>query len=129
MEATKLYIKPLNKTFSVRHTNKLMKMSYNFQLLMAKLGTIDQGDDPEEQVKLSMKYSQALTDFPMHALKLTDKQVEKLDDCEQDELQTIAVKLALTIQGLPKRDIDATINDMTTAMKHSTGEDAQKSEK
>lgn len=129
MEASKIYIAPLKKTFSVRHTNKLMKMSCKFQLVMSKMGTIADNDDPDEQFSIASEYAQALTDFPKSALKLTDKQVDALDDTEQDELQKIDVRLALTIQGLSKKDIDATVADMERAGSEVSSEDAKKSTK
>lgn len=127
MESSKIYIKPLGKSFYVRHTNKLMKMSIKFQLLMAQLGTISSHDDPENQMNMELKYSNALVDFPKQVLKLSDKQAETLDNCEQSELQKIAVEIALTIRGLSKRDIDKTLDDMDKSM--NNGEDPRKSEK
>ena len=129
MEASKIYIAPLKKSFNVRHTNKLMKMSYRFQLVMSKMGTIADNDDPDKQFAIAGEYAQALTDFPKNALKLTDKQVDALDDTEQDELQKIDVRLALTIQGLSKKDIDATVADMEKAESGATSEDTKKSAK
>ena len=127
MEASKIYIKPLHKSFYVRHTNKMMKMSYQFQLLMSKMGTIAESNDPEDQVNLAMEYSDALVDFPHRVLKLNDKQAEKLDDQDQDVLQNIAVELALTIQGLPKHEIKKTLDNMNEAI--NDGEDPKKSDK
>ena len=94
---------------------------------MAQLGTISSHDDPENQMNMELKYSNALVDFPKQVLKLSDKQAETLDNCEQSELQKIAVEIALTIRGLSKRDIDKTLDDMDKSM--NNGEDPKKSEK
>lgn len=127
MQASKIYIKPLNKTFNVRHTNRLVKLSYAFQLAMSKMVTIADEQDPDKQFKIAEDYAKTLVDFPTQALKLTDKQAEALDDTEQDELQKIDVRLALTIQGLSKKAISETISDMDNAQ--AKEEDAQKSKK
>ena len=120
MENTKLYIKELNKSFSIRHTNKLIRYSYQFQLEMAKMGQIGQEEsEPEKQFEFVTNYSQTLLDFPRKALKLTDKQVDKLDDID---LQKLDVKLALTIQGMNKQDIQSTLRSMDDAQKSTSEE-------
>lgn len=123
MENTKLYIKELNKSFSIRHTNKLIRYSYQFQLEMAKMGQIGQEEsEPEKQFEFVTNYSQTLLDFPRKALKLTDKQVDKLDDMDQEALQKLDVKLALTIQGMNKEDIQSTLRSMDDAQKSTSEE-------
>lgn len=123
MENTKLYIKELNKSFSIRHTNKLIRYSYQFQLEMAKMGQIGQEEsEPEKQFEFVTNYSQTLLDFPRKALKLTDKQVDKLDDMDQEDLQKLDVKLALTIQGMNKEDIQSTLRSMDDAQKSTSEE-------
>ena len=123
MENTKLYIKELNKSFSIRHTNKLIRYSYQFQLEMAKMGQIGQEEsEPEKQFEFVTNYSQTLLDFPRKALKLTDKQVDKLDDMDQEDLQKLDVKLALTIQGMNKQDIQSTLRSMDDAQKSTSEE-------
>lgn len=123
MENTKLYIKELNKSFSIRHTNKLIRYSYQFQLEMAKMGQIGQEEsEPEKQFEFVTNYSQTLLDFPKKALKLTDKQVDKLDDMDQEDLQKLDVKLALTIQGMNKQDIQSTLRSMDDAQKSTSEE-------
>lgn len=127
MQASKIYIEPLKKTFEVRHTNRLVKLSYAFQLTMSKMGAIADVEDPDKQFETAQNYASSLVDFPKEALKLTDQQAEILDDTEQDELQKIDVKLALTIQGLPKKAIAETLADMDNAVDKE--KDAQKSKK
>ena len=123
MENTKLYIKELNKSFSIRHTNKLIRYSYQFQLEMAKMGQIGQEEsEPEKQFEFVTNYSQTLLDFPRKALKLSDKQVDKLDDMDQEDLQKLDVKLALTIQGMNKQDIQSTLRSMDDAQKSTSEE-------
>ena len=123
MENTKLYIKELNKSFNIRHTNKLIRYSYQFQLEMAKMGQIGQEEsEPEKQFEFVTNYSQTLLDFPRKALKLTDKQVDKLDDMDQEDLQKLDVKLALTIQGMNKQDIQSTLRSMDDAQKSTSEE-------
>ena len=123
MENTKLYIKELNKSFSIRHTNKLIRYSYQFQLEMAKMGKIGQEEsEPEKQFEFVTNYSQTLLGFPRKALKLTDKQVDKLDDMDQEDLQKLDVKLALTIQGMNKQYIQSTLRSMDDAQKSTSEE-------
>lgn len=117
MKNAKIYIQPLHKSFVVRHSNKNIRESYAFQLAMAKVGQISDAKDPEAQFKLASQYSDKLVDFPVSVLKLDDKQAEKIDEMEQDELQKLDVRLALTVQGLSEHEINETLNDMDDATK------------
>lgn len=117
MKNAKIYIQSLHKSFPVRHSNKNMRESYKFQLAMAKIGQITDVTDPDEQFNLASSYSDKLVDFPVTVLKLDNKQAEKIDDMEQDELQKLDVRLALTVQGLSEHEINETIKDMEDATK------------
>ena len=127
MKTSKIYVQSLHKSIPVRHSNKNMRESYKFQLAMAKVGQISDVNDPDEQFKLASDYSDQLVDFPVSVLKLNDKQAEKLDDTDQEELQKLDVRLALTVQGLSEHEINATINDMENATKSpKSGQKGQK---
>lgn len=112
MDKGSLYIPVLNKKFAVGHSNKAIKLSYKFQLAMAKAGDIAETDDVTQQFEKAVAYSDVLVDFPSQILKLTDKQKDKLDDMDQLDLQDLDVRLALTIQGVDKRGIDETVKSM-----------------
>lgn len=126
MKNAKIYIQSLHKSFPVRHSNKNMRESYKFQLAMAKVGQITDVNDPDEQFNLASSYSDKLVDFPVSVLKLNDKQAEQLDDMEQDELQKLDVRLALTVQGLSEHEINETIKDMEDATKSNNNKSGQK---
>ncbi|MCC4501831.1 phage tail assembly chaperone [Limosilactobacillus reuteri] len=112
MRATKIYIKELKKSFNVRHTNKMMRLSYEFQLEMAKLGQLSDNAEIDDQFKAMTKYSHTLIDFPVQILNLNEDDENKLDEMDQEELQKLDVRIALTVQGLSKREIDNTLNAM-----------------
>ena len=103
-----------------------MRESYKFQLAMAKVGQITDVNDPDEQFNLASSYSDKLVDFPVTVLKLNDKQAEMIDDMEQDELQKLDVRLALTVQGLSEHEINETIRDMEDATKSNNNKSGQK---
>ena len=48
---------------------------------------------------------------------------------EQDELQKLDVRLALTVQGLSEHEINETIRDMEDATKSNNNKSGQKGQK
>lgn len=114
MQDTKVYISALKKSFKVRHTNRNMKLSYKFQLSIAKMSDVAD-DDAVKQNEEALHYYDTLLEFPVALLKLTDAQAEKLDEMDADDLQMLDVKLALTTQGVKKSAIEATLQDMKSA--------------
>lgn len=112
MKPAKLHINELNKTFTINHTNKNIRKSYRFQLIMAKLGKLNEIDDTNDQMNALADYSDTLIEFPADVLKLNDKQKKILDEMEQDKLQELDVTLALKIQGMSNAEIANVISTM-----------------
>ena len=86
MKIEKLYIKPLNKSFEVHHTNKMIKMALDYLSSESKMDLLSTIDDFDEQLKIQYDAARQSVDFPKNALNLTDEQAEKLDDIEFDDL-------------------------------------------
>lgn len=108
----KLHVPALNKTFTINHSNRNMRRAVKFQLDMLKVGRAEDSDDIEAQFKTEADFFDKLIAFPTEILKLTDKQAEKLDDLDGQELQKLDTKIALMIQGADAE----TINDTLKAM-------------
>lgn len=112
MKPAKLHINELNKTFTINHTNKNIRKSYRFQLIMARLGKLNDLDDMNDQMTALADYSDTLVEFPTDVLKLNDKQKAIIDDMDQDKLQELDVTLALKIQGMNGAQIAEVIKTM-----------------
>lgn len=111
MKIEKLYIKPLNKSFEVHHTNKMIKMALDYLSSESKMNLLSDIDDFDEQIKIQRDAARQSVDFPKNALNLTDDQAKKLnDDVEFDDLTNIDTKLALMIRGMSQKEADKALS-------------------
>lgn len=111
MKIEKLYIEPLNKSFEVRHTNKMIKMALDYLSSESKMDLLSTIDDFDEQIKIQRDAARQSVDFPKSALNLTDDQAKKLnDDVEFDDLTKIDTKLALMIRGMSQKEADKALS-------------------
>lgn len=111
MKIEKLYIKPLNKSFEVHHTNKMIKMALDYLSSESKMDLLSTIDDFDEQIKIQRDAARQSVDFPKNALNLTDDQAKKLnDDVEFDDLTKIDTKLALMIRGMSQKEADEALS-------------------
>jgi hypothetical protein len=111
MKIEKLYIEPLNKSFEVRHTNKMIKMALDYLSSESKMDLLSTIDDFDEQIKIQRDAARQSVDFPKNALNLTDDQAKKLnDDVEFDDLTKIDTKLALMIRGMSQKEADKALS-------------------
>lgn len=111
MKIEKLYIKPLNKSFEVHHTNKMIKMALDYLSSESKMDLLSTIDDFDEQIKIQRDAARQSVDFPKSALNLTDDQAKKLnDDVEFDDLTKIDTKLALMIRGMSQKEADKALS-------------------
>lgn len=111
MKIEKIYIKPLNKSFEVHHTNKMIKMALDYLSSESKMNLLSDIDDFDEQLKIQRDASRQSVDFPKNALNLTDDQAKKLnDDVEFDDLTNIDTKLALMIRGMSQKEADKALS-------------------
>lgn len=110
MKIEKLYIKQLNKSFEVHHTNKMIKMALDYLSSESKMDLLSTIDDFDEQLKIQYDAARQSVDFPKNALNLTDEQAEKLDDIEFDDLTNIDTKLALMIRGMSQKEADKALS-------------------
>ncbi|MFR0504280.1 phage tail tube assembly chaperone [Limosilactobacillus reuteri] len=111
MKIEKLYIKPLNKSFEVHHTNKMIKMALDYLSSESKMDLLSTIDDFDEQIKIQRDAARQSVDFPKNALNLTDDQAKKLnDDVEFDDLTKIDTKLALMIRGMSQKEADKALS-------------------
>lgn len=111
MKIEKIYIKPLNKSFEVRHTNKMIKMALDYLSSESKMNLLSDIDDFDEQLKIQRDAARQSVDFPKNALNLTDDQAKKLnDDVEFDDLTEIDTKLALMIRGMSQKEADKALS-------------------
>lgn len=111
MKIEKLYIEPLNKSFEVRHTNKMIKMALDYLSSESKMDLLSTIDDFDEQLKIQRDAARQSVDFPKNALNLTDDQAKKLnDDVEFDDLTKIDTKLALMIRGMSQKEADKALS-------------------
>ena len=111
MKIEKLYIEPLNKSFEVRHTNKMIKMALDYLSSESKMDLLSTIDDFDEQIKIQRDAARQSVDFPKNALNLTDDQAKKLnDDVEFDDLTEIDTKLALMIRGMSQKEADKALS-------------------
>lgn len=111
MKIEKLYIEPLNKSFEVHHTNKMIKMALDYLSSESKMDLLATTDDFDEQIKIQRDAARQSVDFPKNALNLTDSQAKKLnDDVEFDDLTKIDTKLALMIRGMSQKEADKALS-------------------
>lgn len=111
MKIEKLYIKPLNKSFEVHHTNKMIKMALDYLSSESKMDLLATTDDFDEQIKIQRDAARQSVDFPKNSLNLTDDQAKKLnDDVEFDDLTKIDTKLALMIRGMSQKEADKALS-------------------
>ena len=111
MKIEKLYIKQLNKSFEVHHTNKMIKMALDYLSSESKMDLLSTIDDFDEQIKIQRDAARQSVDFPKNALNLTDDQAKKLnDDVEFDDLTKIDTKLALMIRGMSQKEADKALS-------------------
>ncbi|MFR0507710.1 phage tail tube assembly chaperone [Limosilactobacillus reuteri subsp. suis] len=111
MKIEKLYIKPLNKSFEVHHTNKMIKMALDYLSSESKMDLLSTIDDFDEQIKIQRDAARQSVDFPKNALNLTDDYAKKLnDDVEFDDLTKIDTKLALMIRGMSQKEADKALS-------------------
>lgn len=97
--------KLLNINNEVKSSQKNMRLTYKFQLLMAKAQTF-KDMDLEDSIKASLDMLDQVNDYLITVLKLNDKQVELLDDLTVEETTQIANKVALRMMGLSEEEVE-----------------------
>lgn len=116
MKSSKLYIPEIKKSFQIRHTNKMYRKSLQYSLAVTKSSL--PVDNASESLEAAIKLDQMSLDFVQEVLKLTDKDLDQLDDSmDQNDLQKLAVKIGMLIQGSSDAEIKQTMNDMDDARK------------
>ena len=121
MKSSKLYIPELKKSFQIRHTNKMYRKSLQYSLAVTKSSL--PVDNASESLEGAIKLDRMSLDFVQEVLKLTDKELDQLDDSiDQNDLQKLAVKIGMLIQGSSDDEIKQTMNDMDDARKSQNEE-------
>lgn len=121
MKSSKLYIPEIKKSFQIRHTNKMYRKSLQYSLAVTKSSL--PVDNASESLEAAIKLDQMSLDFVQEVLKLTDKDLDQLDDSmDQNDLQKLAVKIGMLIQGSSDAEIKQTMNDMDDARKSQNEE-------
>lgn len=121
MKSSKLYIPELKKSFQIRHTNKMYRKSLQYSLAVTKSSL--PVDNASASLESAIKLDRMSMDFVQDVLKLTDNEVDQLDDSiDPNDLQKLAVKIAMLIQGSSKDEIDQTMNNMDDARKSQNEE-------
>lgn len=116
MKSSKLYIPEIKKSFQILHTNKMYRKSLQYSLAVTKSSL--PVDNASESLEAAIKLDQMSLDFVQEVLKLTDKDLDQLDDSmDQNDLQKLAVKIGMLIQGSSDAEIKQTMNDMDDARK------------
>lgn len=116
MKSSKLYIPEMKKSFQIRHTNKMYRKSLQYSLAVTKSSL--PVDNASASLESAIKLDRMSMDFVQEVLKLTDNEVDKLDDSiDPNDLQKLAVKIAMLIQGSSKDEIDQTMTNMDDARK------------
>ncbi|MFP7153281.1 phage tail tube assembly chaperone [Weissella paramesenteroides] len=98
-----------SKPFAVRGTVKNLKKTYQLQLDMANSDEKMNGLDGVEALQAVLDIQEQIESFMIDVLNLSEKQIEKLEDLEQEELMEIAQYLAMRIMGMSDADIKATL--------------------
>ena len=99
-----IYLKEFKKKFNIKSSNKNMRATYKLQLTMAKASDID-NMEPSEQIQATLNMTDDVCDYLKNVLKLTDKQVEVLDDLDATETVKLANHVAMRLMGLSEDDI------------------------
>lgn len=121
MKSSKLYIPELKKSFQIRHTNKMYRKSLQYSLAVTKSSL--PVDDTSASLEGAIKLDRMSMDFVQEVLKLTDEQMDQLDDSiDPNDLQKLAVKIGMLIQGSSDAEIKQTMNDMDDARKSQNEE-------
>lgn len=116
MKSSKLYIPEIKKSFQIRHTNKMYRKSLQYSLAVTKSSL--PVDNASESLEGAIKLDRMSLDFVQEVLKLTDKELDQLDDSiDPNDLQKLAVKIGMLIQGSSDDEIKQTMNDMDDARK------------
>lgn len=116
MKSSKLYIPEIKKSFQIRHTNKMYRKSLQYSLAVTKSSL--PVDDTSASLEGAIKLDRMSLDFVQEVLKLTDKELDQLDDSiDQNDLQKLAVKIGMLIQGSSDAEIKQTMSDMDDARK------------
>lgn len=116
MKSSKLYIPQIKKSFQIRHTNKMYRKSLQYSLAVTKSSL--PVDNASASLESAIKLDRMSMDFVQEVLKLTDKEVDQLDDSiDPNDLQKLAVKIGMLIQGSSDDEIKQTMNDMDDARK------------
>ncbi|MQB62837.1 hypothetical protein DN451_03835 [Lactobacillus reuteri] len=109
MVEDKLHIAALNKSFVVRHTVKLVKLAAKYDLDSVKLGSVED-DTPEKQIEDELSFFDKMVDFPVSVFKLNDKDAEKLEDMDFEDLRDLNIRLSSMIQKVDTKKTDETIH-------------------
>lgn len=121
MKSSKLYIPEIKKSFQIRHTNKMYRKSLQYSLAVTKSSL--PVDNASASLESAIKLDRMSMDFVQDVLKLTDKEVDQIDDSiDPNDLQKLAVKIAMLIQGSSDEDIKQTMNNMDDARKSQNEE-------
>ena len=116
MKSSKLYIPEIKKSFQIRHTNKMYRKSLQYSLAVTKSSL--PVDNASASLESAIKLDRMSMDFVQEVLKLTDKELDQLDDSiDQNDLQKLAVKIGMLIQGSSDAEIKQTMSDMDDARK------------
>lgn len=110
MSKTNFYFEPLKKHFTLKFSNKNVLASQEFQLKTTPEDTDDGEDFDATDFRKIQQQRVATTklfvSYPADVLNLTDTQVKKLWDVDQDELSIADNLLSMTLQKYPKDVIE-----------------------
>lgn len=93
------------KPFDVKGTVKNLKKTYQLQLDMANSEESMESLEGTQALQAVLDLQQTVEDYLITMLHLTDKQIEKLEDLEQEELMEISQYVAMRVMGMSDADI------------------------
>ncbi|WP_353990087.1 phage tail tube assembly chaperone [Pediococcus argentinicus] len=105
----KIKIKDLGMTKAVEVKNSIKNKKKMGIVQLALLKEQDDTTDintPLEEVQQGMNLIQEIEDFLIDVLKLDKKQVEKMEDLEEEQLGMIVGEVIIRIQGASEKDIE-----------------------
>lgn len=99
-----IYLHEFNKKFTVKQSNKNMKLTYKLQLKMAQVDDAE-GKSPVEQVQLMLELTDRITEYITAILKLTTKQQAVLEDLENDATFALSNHITQRMLGMTEQEI------------------------
>lgn len=97
------------KPFSVKGSVKNLKKTFQFQLDMAESEEKMESLEGVESLKAILDLQELVENYLTATLHLSAKQVETLEDLEQQELMEVAQYVAMRVMGMSDEDIKATM--------------------